>query len=155
MINRFASTIREAGLFLSGIGLGILFTNTEWLRSETTNTLAIGSLLILGGNFLRLFRSEKEKAEENRKKREQYSRITRKFGVSRVIFAHKASIIGTLALFSVAMITMLSGSMNMVWPIICVIAILLVIAVYTDDPNRSIFEENSNQPEQDKPITRP
>ena len=132
---KYAGTILSTGWLMNGIGIGIVFGGSDWVRSADRHDLfVLGLLVVVIGNFLRAARTEEEKEKESQRENDRYARLTNKFGAKRVKITYKASISSTLVFFCLAMSIMLSGSTSFVWPLIGLIIIGLALAMLTHQP---------------------
>jgi uncharacterized membrane protein len=133
---KYTELIRNTGFLLNGIGIGIVFSSSEWMRATSHHDLfMIGLVVITVGTFLRAAKNEGEKEKEYKRKRARYSRMADRIGSDRIKSVYKYSLLGTVVLFAIAMGIMVSGSMNFVWPLIALIAVALVLATLTHEPN--------------------
>jgi hypothetical protein len=132
---KYTGAIRSSGWLLNGIGIGIVFSGSDWIQSVGNHDLfVLGLLVIVIGNFLRAAKTEEEKEKESQRKNDRYNRLSDRLGSNRVKITHKASIFSTLVLFCIAMSIMFSGSMSFVWPLIGLIVIGLILAMLTQQP---------------------
>jgi ABC-type enterochelin transport system permease subunit len=128
--------IRNTGFILNGIGIGFLFSGSEWLRATNQHSIVVIGLVVMTiGTFLRSARNKEETEKEYERKSARYARIAERVGHDRIKSVYKFSLIATVVFFAIAMGIMISGSMNFVWPLIVMIAVALVLATFTHAPD--------------------
>lgn len=146
MTEPFIPFIRKVGLLLMVTPAGLYFVALAFYRGnlELINPF-LWSICLMTGTYLMSLRTKKENEDELNRKRARYSRMVRKFGSKKVRFTFKASVVAILALFSIALLSILYDSMPVFWCVVFLIAVSLVLAVLTDNPDSSVLSEEPHQ----------
>jgi asparagine N-glycosylation enzyme membrane subunit Stt3 len=156
MKEKYIPTLRKVGMLLIFIPAVASFVFSE--RSpdgDLWSSPFFWFFVLIVGLYFAGLRTEKENKVEIDKKRERYSRTVSKFRAQRIRFMLKASVVAILALFPIALLSVVFNSMNIFWTVVVLIAAFIALVVFTDNPDRSILSKRPNQSEQDNPIIRP
>ncbi|ADE55905.1 hypothetical protein Caka_2892 [Coraliomargarita akajimensis DSM 45221] len=148
---------------LRKVGLFLIFTPALVTQFASNSARADGawnhpllwfSALTLG-LYLSSLRTEQECTDTVETKQRRYSRLAARFGSDRLAFVVKASVVLLLVLFPIALLSLVSNSGAIFWPVVILAAGCVALITLVDNPNQSLFSRSPTRSADDHDSSHP